>query len=68
MKTIRVGDKVYCLYHMSNRGIVTEVYEVPVKHNNNAGPFSKIRRIKFISELDGKEKDFKISEVVRDDT
>ena len=66
MKTIRPGDKVYHIYHMSNRGIVTEVYEVPVRHGNGAGPFSKIRRVKFISELDGKEHDIKIEEAVRD--
>ena len=66
MKTIRPGDKIYHIYHMSNRGIVTEVYELPVRHGNGAGPFSKIRRVKFISELDGKEHDIKIEEAVRD--
>jgi hypothetical protein len=66
MKTIRIGDTVYYLYHMSNRGIVTEVYSKPVRHGNGAGPFSRIRRVKFISELDGKEYDFKIEDIVRD--
>ena len=66
MKTIRVGDKVYYIYHMSNKGIVTEVYEQPVRHGNGAGSFSKMRRVKFISELDGKEYDFKIQDVVKD--
>ena len=66
MKTIRPGDKVYHIYHMSNRGIVTEVYELPVRHGNGAGPFSKIRRVKFISELDGQEHDIRIEEAVRD--
>tara|TARA_A100001515_G_scaffold128694_1_gene115073 strand:- start:680 stop:883 length:204 start_codon:yes stop_codon:yes gene_type:complete len=66
MKNIRVGDKVYHIYHMSNRGLVTEVYQVPVKHGNGAGSFSKMRRVKFISELDGKEYDLKISDVVKD--
>ena len=68
MKTIRIGDTVYHLYHMSNRGLVTEVYEHSVKHGNGAGSFSKMRRVKFISELDGKEYDFKISDVVKDNT
>ena len=66
MKTIRVGDRVYYIYHMSNKGFVTDVYEVPVSHGNGASSFSKMRRVKFISELDGKEYDFKISEVVKD--
>ena len=66
MKTIRPGDKVYYIYHMSNKGVVTEVYERPVRHGNGAGPFSKVRRVKFVSELDGKEYDFKIEEVVKD--
>ena len=68
MKTIRIGDKVYHLYHMSNKGLVTEVYEVPVRHGNGAGPFSKVRRVKFVSELDGKEYDFRIADVVKDNT
>ena len=55
MKTIRVGDTVYYLYHMSNRGLVTEVYEHSVKHGTGAGSFSKMRRVKVISEWDGKE-------------
>ena len=66
MKTIRPGDKVCYIYHMSNKGIVTEVYELPVRHGNGAGPFSKVRRVKFISELDGKEYDFKIEEIMKD--
>ncbi len=68
MKTIRVGDKVYHIYHMSNKGLVTEVYELPVRHGNGAGPFTKVRRVKFISELDGKVYDFKLSEVFKDNT
>ena len=66
MKNIRPGDRVYHIYHMSNRGVVKEVYEVPVRHGNGAGSFSKMRRVRFVSELDGKEYDFKISEVVKD--
>ena len=66
MKTIRPGDKVYYIYHMSNKGLVTEVYEKSVRHGNGAGTFSKMRRVKFISELDGKEYDFNIQDVVKD--
>jgi hypothetical protein len=44
------------------------VYEHSVRHGNGAGSFSKMRRVKFISELDGKEYDFKISDVVKDNT
>jgi len=66
MKTIRPGDKVYHIYHMSNKGLVTEVYEMPVRHGNGAGSFSKMRRVKFISELDGKVYDFNIQDVVKD--
>ena len=66
MKTIRPGDKVYHIYHMSNKGIVQEVYEVQTKAGNGAGPFSKMRRVKFISELDGKLYDIKIEEAVKE--
>ena len=68
MKTIRPGDKVYHIYHMSNKGTVTEVYEKPVRHGNGAGSFSRMRRVRFISELDGKEYDFNIQDVVKDNT
>jgi len=66
MKTIRQGDIVYHIFNMNNRGVVTSVYELPVKHGNGAGPFTKIRRVKFISQLDGKEYDIKIEEAVKD--
>ena len=68
MKIIREGDIVYHIYHMSNRGIVKEVYEVPVKHSSSNGSFSKMRRVKFLSELDGKLYDMKIQDVVKDRT
>ena len=42
---------------------VREVYYVPVKHSSGSGTFSKQIRVKFISELDGKEKDFRGSDL-----
>jgi len=66
MQNIKVGDRIYHIYHMSNRGLVKEVYSVPVKHGNSAGPFSKILRVKFLSELDGKVYDMAMSEVIRE--
>ena len=56
---VREGMKVMVTHHMSNKGLVTEVYYVPVKHSSGSGTFSKQIRVKFISELDGKEKDFR---------
>ncbi len=66
MQNIKVGDRVYHIYHMSNKGRVAEVYSLPVKHGNSAGPFSRVLRVKFISDLDGKVYDMKMSEVVRE--
>ena len=60
---VREGMKVMVTHHMSNKGLVTEVYYVPVKHSSGAGTFSKQIRVKFISELDGKEKDFRGSDL-----
>jgi hypothetical protein len=60
---VRVGDKVEALYHMSNRGLVQEVYYVKVTAGNGAGSFSKMRRIKFLSELDGKVYDMKAQDL-----
>jgi len=66
MKNIKPGDTVYHIYHMSNRGVVQEVYSVPTKFGNAAGPFSHMKRVKFLSELDGKVHDIKIEEAVKD--
>ena len=66
MKNIRVGDTVYHLYHMSNKGVVQEIYTVPTRFGNASGPFSRVVRIKFLSELDGKVYDMKLSDVVKD--
>lgn len=55
LRNVKVGDKVYMLYHMSNKGVVTEVFFRDVKAGNGAGPFSKQMFVRFVSELTGKE-------------
>jgi hypothetical protein len=66
---VREGMKVMVTHHMSNKGIVTKVYYTSVQHSSSNGTFSKQMRIKFISELDGEEKDFRASDltVLRDE-
>ena len=66
---VREGMKVMVTHHMSNKGRVTKVYYVPVQHGASAGTFSKQMRIKFISEIDGEEKDFRASDltILRDE-
>jgi hypothetical protein len=49
---VKVGDRVEALYHMSNRGVVQEIYFVPVTAGTGEGSFSKMRRIRFLSEMD----------------
>ena len=66
MRNIRKGDRVYHIYHMSNKGVVQEVYSVPTKFGNAAGPLSNMLRVKFLSELDGKIYDFKMADVIKD--
>ena len=61
---IREGMKVMVIHHMSNTGRVTKVYYTPVKHGSMYGTFSKQMRVKFISEIDGKEKDFRASDLM----
>lgn len=61
---IREGMKVMVTHHMSNKGRVTQVYYVPVQHGSMYGTFSKQMRVKFISELDGQEKDFRASDLM----
>jgi len=48
---------------MSNRGVVQEIYYVSVTAGNGGGAFSKMRRIKFLSELDGKIHDMKAQDL-----
>lgn len=67
MKNIRVGDRVYMTYHMSNKGLVTEIFFKDVQHGNSSGPFSKIMFVKFISELTGKEVVIKRQDIRKDD-
>ena len=50
---IREGDKVECLYHMSNRGKVVKVYYIPVTAGNGAGALTKRLMVVFESEMDG---------------
>lgn len=67
LKNVRVGDRVYMLYHMSNKGKVTEVFFENVRHGNGAGPFSKQMFIKFVSELTGEEVTVRRQDVRKDD-
>ena len=66
---VREGMKVMVIHHMSNKGRVTKVYYVPVTHGTSSGTLSKQMRVKFISELDGQEKDFRAADlmVLRDE-
>ena len=66
-RNLRVGDKVYMTYHMSNKGLITEIFFRDVRHGNGAGPFTKQMFVKFISELDGQEKIVKRQDVRKDD-
>ena len=66
-KNIRVGDKVYMTYHMSNKGLVTEVFFKNVAHGNSAGPFSQQMFVKFISEIDGKEVTIRRQDIRKED-
>jgi hypothetical protein len=60
---VKVGDRVEALYHMSNRGVVQEIYYVSVTAGNGGGSFSKMRRIKFLSEMDGQVYDMKAQDL-----
>ena len=67
LKNIRVGDRVYMTYHMSNKGVVTELFFRNVTAGSSAGPLTKQMFVKFISEIDGKEKIVKRQDVRKDD-
>ena len=64
---VRVGDRVYLTHHMSNKGVVTEVFFRNITAGIQAGPLSKQMYIKFISELSGQEVIAKRQDVRKDD-
>jgi len=51
MQNIRVGDRVCFIHHMSNRGIITELFFRPVTAGSSDGSFSKQMWVRFKSEL-----------------
>lgn len=65
---IRVGDKVFMTHHMSNKGIVTEVFYRSVTASIGPGTLSKQMWIKFKSELTGEEVLAKRQDVTKDIT
>ena len=65
---IREGDKVFVTHHMSNKGLVTEVFYRSVSANIGPGTLSKQMYVKFISELDGQEYIAKRQDVTKDIT
>jgi len=66
MRHVRVGDRIYMTYHMSNKGVVTEVLFRSVTAGTGAGSFSKQMWIKFKSELTGEIVEVKRQDVTKE--
>ncbi len=66
MRHVRVGDRVYMTHHMSNKGVVTEVFYRPVTAGNGAGSFSKQTWLKFRSDLTGEIVEVKRQDVTKE--
>ena len=64
---VRVGDKVYLTHHMSNKGVITEIFFREIKAGIQSGPLSKQMYVRFISELDGSVVIAKRQDVRKDD-
>ena len=64
---VRVWDKVYLTHHMSNKGVITEIFFRNVAAGIQVGPLSKQMYVKFISELNGDEVVAKRQDVRKDD-
>ena len=60
---VREGDIVEVIHHMSNRGKVKKVYYAKVTAGSGAGPFSKMTRVIFESNMDGKTYDMKAQDL-----
>lgn len=65
---VRVGDKVFLTHHMSNKGLVTEVFYRSVTAGIGPGTLSKQMFVKFKSELTGQEVIAKRQDVTKDIT
>jgi len=65
---IRPGDKVYMTHHMSNKGIVTEVFYRPISANIGPGTLSKQMWVRFQSQLTGEIVTAKRQDVTKDIT
>ena len=66
MRHIRVGDRVYLNSHMSNKGVVTEVFFRSVTAGTGSGSFSKQTWLKFKSELTGEIVEVKRQDVIKE--
>tara|TARA_Y100001973_G_C5200344_1_gene337181 strand:- start:1090 stop:1257 length:168 start_codon:yes stop_codon:yes gene_type:complete len=53
-------------HHMSNKGVVTEVFYRPVTAGNGAGSFSKQTWLKFRSDLTGEIVEVKRQDVTKE--
>ena len=65
---VRIGDKVFMTHHMSNKGVVTEVFFRSVTANIGPGPLSKQMWIRFKSELTGEIVTAKRQNLTKDNT
>lgn len=65
---IRVGDKVYMTHHMSNKGVVTEVFFRSITANIGPGTLSKQMWVRFKSELSGEIVTAKRQDLIKDNT
>ena len=66
--TVRVGDKVFMTHHMSNKGIVTEVFFGKVRASIGPGTLSKQMFVRFESELTNKIVTARRQDVTKDNT
>ena len=64
---LKVGFKVCPIYHMSNTGIITEIYKRPVKVQMMGGTLSPLLIARVQMDSDQSIREFKISELMRSD-
>ena len=63
---IRLGDRVFVTHHMSQKGVVTEIFYRPVKAGSMHGTFTKQMWLKFKSELTGEIISVKRQDVMKE--
>ncbi len=64
---LKVGQRVSPIFNMGRKGVITEIYLVPVNHESMGGSFSKLRVARVMFENENSPVDIKIQDLMAAD-